>query len=109
MVRRSLAHPDQLPLQFDSAADLERLIEARVAERCAAQTLRWRLRLVVIETVLFSALVAISGLTLGQPGWLVLRATVLIAISCFLSGMLLVWLSIVSARLLDRLSARWRS
>jgi len=100
--------PDQLPLRFDSAADLERHIEACVIERCAAQATGWRLRLVVIETFLFSALVAVSGLALGQRGSLVARATLLIAISCFLSGALLVWLSSLGGRLVDRLRARWR-
>lgn len=106
MRRRSLPHPDQLPLRFDSHADLERVIEARVAERCEAESYRWRFRLVLIETVLFSALVAGAGLTLGQPIALVMRATALIAASCFITGTLLIGLSAFSARLWSRFQPR---
>lgn len=103
MRRTRAPHPDQLPLNFESAAELERVIEARVAARCEAESFRWRFRLVVIETVLFSALIASAGLTLGQPGGRVLRATVLISASCFLTGTMLLGLSALSARLWSRL------
>lgn len=106
MRRKTLAHPDQLPLRFDSQAELEQLIETRVAELCEAESYRWRFRLVVIETLLFAALIAGAGFTLGQPTSLVLRATALIAASCFITGVLLIGLSAVSAKLWSRLL--WR-
>lgn len=106
MRRRFLPHPDQLPIRFDSRADLERVIEARVAARCEAESFRWRFRLVVIETILFSALVAAAGFTLGQPTAMVLRATALIGVSCFATGFLLLGLSALSARLWSRIRRR---
>jgi hypothetical protein len=107
-MRRSIApHPDQLPLKFESAADLERLIEARVAARCEAESICWRFQLVTIETLLMTALVAIAGAMLGQPTAMVVRASLLIGISCFATGLLLLGLSAWSARLLTRFR-RWR-
>ena len=106
MRRKHPPHPDQLPLQFDSQEALEQIIEARVAARCEAESFRWRFRLVLIETVLFSALVAGAGFTLGQPTAMVLRATALIGVSCFLTGAMLVGLSAFSARLWSRLRLR---
>lgn len=106
-MRRSPApHPDQLPLCFDSHAELERVIEARVSERCEAESFRWRFRLVLIETVLFSAPVAAAGFTLRQPTETVIRATVLIGVSCFVTGVLLVGLSAASSRMWTRLQRR---
>ncbi|WP_342250365.1 hypothetical protein [Sphingomonas sp. OTU376] len=99
-------HPNQLPLCFDNADELDRLIETRVAERCAAEAGRWRFRLLVIESVLFATLVGVSGLLLRQPGALVLQATLLVGLSCFVSGILLLWLSSAGTRLLARLK-RW--
>jgi len=106
MRRAPAPHPDQLPLQFDSQDALEQIIEARVAARCEAEAFRWRFRLVAIETVLFSALVAGAGFTLGQPTGIVVRATVLIGLSCFATGVLLVGLSAFSARLWSRVQRR---
>lgn len=109
MPRTAPPHPDQLPLRFESRDELERLIEARVAIRCEADSYRWRFRLVVIETILFSALVAAAGFTLGQPAAMVLRATALIGVSCFVTGLLLLGLSAFSARLWSRLQHGRRS
>ncbi|WP_447725627.1 hypothetical protein [Sphingomonas koreensis] len=106
MRRKAQSDPAQLPLQFDSQDELEQLIEARVAELCEAESYRWRFRLVLIETALFSALVAGAGFTLGQPTTTVLRATVLIGASCFVTGAMLVGLSAFSSRLWSRLQRR---
>lgn len=103
---RRQPHPDQLPLNFDSVDQLEALIEAEVAERCEAESYRWRFRLVVIEAILLSTLVASAGLTLGQPRDLVLRVTAIIGISCFLTGTMLIGLTALSARLWTRLLRR---
>jgi hypothetical protein len=100
------SHPDQLPLNFRTADELEQLIESRVAERCAEQSYRWRLKLVIIESILLSILVAAAGLTLGEPTRAVLRAAVLIGLSCFLTGVMLVGLSALSARIWNRLLRR---
>jgi len=108
MRRQTHAHPDQLPLDLTDEQALERIIAARVAERAEAASFIWRFRLVCIETVLIGTLVAIAGVILGQPAMMVLRATVLIAVSCFASGLLLIVLSAWSSRLLARWQ-RWRT
>ncbi|WP_380871904.1 hypothetical protein ACFB49_28620 [Sphingomonas sp. DBB INV C78] len=107
MGRTHLSHPDQLPLEL-SVDGLEREIEARVAARCEAESVRWKFRLVAIETVMMGALVAAAGIALDQPGMMVARAAVLVAASCFASGLLLLGLSAWSARLLTRFK-RWRA
>lgn len=106
MRRNRLTDRDQLPLQFDSQADLERVIEMRVTDRCEAESFRWRFRLVAIETIVLAALVAGAGLTLEQPTSLVVRAALLIGGSCFATGVLLIGLSALGSRLWVRLHRR---
>lgn len=106
MQHKARSRPDQLPLRFESQDELEALIEARVASRCEAESFRWRFRLVLIETVLISALVAGAGFTLGQPTAVVLRAAVLIGASCFVTGAMLIGLSAFSTRLWSRIQLR---
>lgn len=108
MARASAPHPDQLPLDLTADDALERLIEARVAARCEAESFVWRFRLIVLETIMMGALVAVAGVMLGQPGMLVARAAVLVAGTCFATGMILLGLSAWSARLLTRFK-RWRA
>ncbi|MCP3732186.1 TIGR03750 family conjugal transfer protein [Sphingomonas sp. MG17] len=103
MRQKSHVHPGQLPLQFDSQAELERLIERRVAQRFEAEAFRWRLRIVMIETLLLASLVLMAGLALGQPIHTVVRAAVLVGASCFAAGMLLLGLSFSGTRLFARL------
>lgn len=105
---RTLPHPDQLPLNFSSAAELERHIETRVAERCQQESIRWRFQLITVETVMMTALVAIAGLLLHQPTLLVIRAALLVGASCFATGILLLGLSAWTTRLLGRFR-RWRA
>lgn len=105
---RTHAHPDQLPLNFSSAAELERHIEARVAERCQQESVRWRFQLITVETVMMAALVAIAGLLLHQPPLFVARASLLVGASCFATGILLLGLSAATTRLLTRFR-RWRA
>lgn len=107
MGRMSLAHPDQLPLDL-RAAEIEREIEARVASRLEAESIAWRFRLIVIETLMMSMLIAAAGLAVGQPAGIVIRATLLIALTCFGTGMVLLGLSAAAAKLLTRFR-RWRS
>ncbi|OYX17145.1 MAG: hypothetical protein B7Z07_00495 [Sphingomonadales bacterium 32-67-7] len=100
------ASPDQLPLRLVDGAedDLERIIEARVAARAEADALRWRFRLVVIESVMMGSLIIAAGIALDQPAGLVLRGAGLVAAGGFLTGLILIALSAATSRLL----ARWR-
>lgn len=99
-------HPDQLALGFSSEEEeeLEEIIEARVAARAEAEALRWRFRLIVIESLMLSSLVLAAGITLEQPIWLVLRGTVYVGGGCFLTGLMLIGLTGATGRLL----AWWR-
>jgi len=68
-------HPGQLALEFSPGDDLESYVEARVAVRAEADALRWRFRLVVIESVMLASLVLAAGVVLNQPIGLVLRGS----------------------------------
>lgn len=104
--RRS--HPDQLPFDWSKDAEIERIIEARVAIRAEAAALRWRFRLIVTESVLMAALVLGAGIALGQPTAKVLRATAMVGGACLASGVLLILLSGLSGHLAARYR-RWRN
>ncbi len=106
-MRRTLAHPDQLPLELD-ADSLEREIERRVAVRCQAEAVRWKFQLVAIETLMMGTLVAVAGLALNQPALMVARAALMVAASCLATGMLMLGLSAWTARLIVRVK-RWRA
>ena len=105
MSRRNTS-PDQLPLRLVDQADgeFERMVEARAAERAEAAAVRWRFRLVLIETTMISLLVLVSGLALEQPMGFVLRGAVMVGAGCFLTGLMLIGLTGAASRLL----ARWR-
>jgi hypothetical protein len=107
MMRTRRAHPDQMTLDWSKDAEIERIIEARVAIRAEAQAIRWRFRLIFVESLMMAALVLAAGFTLGQPTPLVMRGAFLVGIACFTSGMLLIVLSGVTCNVLDRLR-RWR-
>ncbi len=107
MGRAQIPHPDQLHLGLTSA-ELERVIEARVTARAEAEAWRWRFRLLTIETIMMGGLVLAAGLTLGQPTMLVLRAALIVAASCFASGILLLGLSVGTGKLWTRVR-RWRT
>jgi hypothetical protein len=98
---------DGFPIILRGDDDLERLIEAEVARRAESASWLWRFRLICLETLLFGCLVLAAGFSLGQPRILVLRATVLVAASCFVSGLILLGLSAWIGRLLTRFKA-WR-
>ncbi|WP_367119483.1 hypothetical protein [Sphingobium sp.] len=106
MVRPTRPHPDQLPLSLGSEDELEAIIEARVAARCEAESFVWKFRLVAIETVLMGVLIAAAGMALDQPPAMVARAALIVAASCLASGLLLLGLSVWSARLLARFKQR---
>lgn len=97
-------HPDQLALELSPDDDLEAIIAARVAARAEADALRWRFRLIVIESVMMTTLVIAAGIALNQPTGMVVRGALVIGVSCFLTGLLLIGLTGATSRLM----ARWR-
>ncbi len=97
-------HPDQLALELSPDDDLEAIIAARVAARAEADALRWRFRLIVIEAVMMTTLVIAAGIALNQPTGMVVRGALVIGVSCFLTGLLLIGLTGATSRLM----ARWR-
>lgn len=101
----AMSSSSQLALESESEeARIDQLVEERLAARFEAESFRWRFRLVGIETCMIGLLVLVSGLLLHQPAMMVLRATALVAASCFVTGLLLLTLSAGTARLLSR----WR-
>lgn len=95
---------------FDSSKDaqLERMIEARVAIRAEAAAIRWRFRLILIETVMMAALVLAAGLALNQPHAMVVRGALIIGAACFASGVMLIGLSGATGLALSAYR-RWRA
>ncbi|MCT2400879.1 MULTISPECIES: hypothetical protein [Novosphingobium] len=106
-MRFKRTHPDQLPLDWSKDAEIERIIEARVAIRAEAAALRWRLRLILIETVLMASLVFVAGLTLHQPTAMVLRGAAMVGAACLISGLLLIALAGLTGHMIARYR-RWR-
>lgn len=100
-------HPNQLAFDLSKDAALERMIEARVAIRAENAAIRWRLRLVLIETVMLGGLVLGAGLALQQPTRLVVRSALLVSAGCLASGLLLVGLSGITSLVFSRYR-RWR-
>jgi hypothetical protein len=97
-------HPDQIPFEWSKDTEIERIIEARVAIRCEAAALRWRFRLILIESVMIASLVLTAGIVLEQPTFLVVRGAAILGGSCFITGLTLIGLTVLTNRLL----ARWR-
>ncbi|MBT0667386.1 hypothetical protein HT136_03275 [Novosphingobium profundi] len=104
---RSTPHPDQQAFTRPDDAAIELIVEQRLAERFEAEAFRWRLRLVMIETVMMGLLVLVAGLLLTQPVMMVLRAALLVAASCLATGLLLLSASAGVAKLMRRVP-RWR-
>ena len=100
-------HPDQFTFDLSKDAALERMIEARVAIRAESAAIRWRFRLICIETVMIASLVLIAGFLLNQPTALVLRGSVIVGAACFASGVMLIGLSGLTGHLLS-IYRRWR-
>lgn len=107
MLRRN-SHSSQLPLEFGKNAETERMIEARVAIRAEAAAMRWRFRLILIETAMMAGLVLAAGLALGQPTAMVCRSAVVVGAACLASGLLLIGLSGLTGHLVSRYR-RWRN
>jgi hypothetical protein len=100
-------HPDQFPFDWSKDAEIERIIEARVAIRSEAAALRWRFRLILIESVLMASLVLAAGLVLHQPTGMVLRGALMVGAACLVSGLLLIALAGLTGYLIARYR-RWR-
>ncbi|MCG2841313.1 hypothetical protein L6Q21_10000 [Sandaracinobacter sp. RS1-74] len=96
--------PDQLTLELGPDDELERLIDARVAERAEVQALHWRFRLIVIESVMMASLVLAAGIALEQPTGIVARGAAIVGLGCFVTGLIMIGLTGAVSRLL----ARWR-
>lgn len=96
------SHSNQLALELSPDDDLEAYVEARVAARAEADALRWRFRLVVIESVMIASLVLSAGVVLDQPIGLVLRGASVVGAGCFVTGLILIGLTGAAGRLLAR-------
>lgn len=107
MMRLRRPHPDQFPFEWSRDAEIERIIEARVAIRAEAAALRWRLQLTLIETVVMAGLVLAVGTALNQPSGLVLRAAAAVGTACLASGILLILISGLTGHFVARYR-RWR-
>lgn len=95
-------------LELSDDALIEQIVKERVAQRFEAEAFHWRLRLVALETCMMGMLVIVAGLILKQPTMLVLRAGLLVAGSCFATGILLASLSAATGKLLTRIGKALR-
>ena len=107
MPREHLDPPEQFPLHLPEAERIEAEVERRVMQRCESETFLWRFRLIATETLMMGTLVGIAGVLLHQKIELVARAVLLIAGSCFGTGMLLLGLSGAGLRARRRFTKWW--
>lgn len=104
MKRRGVS-PDQFLLDLETMLPSDRArFEAAVTAEAERRAFYWRFRLVAIETVMMASMVLVAGLLIDQPTTMVVRASVTVGIACFVSGLLLIWLSSVTSGLM----IRWR-
>lgn len=97
-------HHAHRPMQEGADQEMiERLVEARLTERLEAESFHWRLRLIAIETVIMGLLVLAAGCVLKQPIMMVMRASLLVAGSCLVTGLLLVGMSAIASKMVHRL------
>lgn len=101
-------HPDQMTFDLSKDAELERMIEARVAIRAEAAAIRWRFRLIMIETVMMASLVLAAGFALNQPHMMVVRSALIVGAACLASGLMLIGLSGATGLLVSAFH-RWRA
>jgi hypothetical protein len=111
MKRRSI-NGTQLALPLEQREAIEREIEARVARRMQEDAWLWRFRLITIETIVMAALIVAAGILLGKAPFAIIRTSVMVAVACFGSGMILLGLSVGASHswsaILERYR-RWRS
>lgn len=101
-------HPDQMTFDLSKDAELDRMIEARVAIRAEAAAIRWRFRLIMIETVMMASLVLAAGFALNQPHMMVVRSALIVGAACLASGLMLIGLSGATGLLVSAFR-RWRA
>lgn len=106
MVTEPLLPTDPLGQSEGRDPMIEAEIERRVAERCKAEAFMWRFRLITAESIMMGALVAGAGVALDKPAAMVLRAALLVASSCFASGILLLGLAGLGTKVARRLRNR---
>lgn len=107
-MRKAPFHPIQLYRETGKDAEIERMIEARVAIRAEAEAIRWRLRLIVIETAILTLMVLLAGWLLDQSLGSVLQSALLVCAGSSTAGVILVTLSEGVSIALSRLS-RWKA
>lgn len=100
-------HPDQLPIHYGQSESPQPLPSQLAAIEAEREAIRWRLRLVFIESVMMAALLLGAGLAMNHGFRTALQNAVLVGIACLLTGMLLIGLSALTSRLLTRMSL-WR-
>jgi len=102
-MRTSKPDTGQMTLDLNPDDELERIIEARVAERAEVQAIQWRFRLVIIETVMIASLVLAAGIALDLPLSKTLTGAATVGVGCFLTGLMLIGLTGAASRLLAKL------
>jgi hypothetical protein len=108
MPARPAPPSDTLELTVADMEIVDRLVEERLAARFETDSFFWRFRLVSVETFVMGTLVLVAGLLLKQPTMMVVRASVLVAATCFATGFTLLLLSAWAARTMTRLRKWWR-
>lgn len=93
----------QMTLDLNPDDELERIIEARVAERAEVQAIQWRFRLVIIESVMIASLVLAAGIALDLPWSKTLTGAATVGVGCFITGLMLIGLTGAASRLLAKL------
>lgn len=96
------SHADQLTLELAPGDELDRLIEARAVEIAEMQAFNWRVRLIVIESVMLATLVLAAGIALELPATKILTGAAVAGGGCFLTGFALIGLTGAASRLLAR-------
>lgn len=106
-------HPEQLPVALgDTPAKepmtSEQMIKAHYAIEAERDAIRWRLRLVVIESIMMTALLLGAGIAMHHGPGTALRNAVLVGLACLLTGVLLILLSAATSRAVTHLYDRCR-
>lgn len=110
-MNRHSPHPEQLPVAVgDTHAKgpmtSEQIIKAHHVTEAERDAIRWRLRLVVIESIMMTALLLGAGIAMHHGPGTALRNAVLVGLACLLTGVLLILLSAATSRAVTHLCAR---
>lgn len=103
MMSRHSHHPDQMSLTFAQRAELEDFIEARASVQAEAQALRWRLRLIALESAMMAAFLFGGSLALHQSFLRAMRNAALTGAGCLFVGCLAMGFASMTGRLLSHL------